>query len=409
MSSRELQEGLQAAESFLRRFCVFPSDHCYTAAALWVAHVHLWTDEWPDLTPYLIFDSPQKRCGKSRALDAIEPMVPAPWRIDAAPTASVLFRKLDRGLFTILIDEVDQLFTRGADRGELVAVLNAGWRRGATIAKTNKKTHEAEDHSAFAPKVLAGIDSSRWSSTIVDRAVRIELRRRRKSERVERWRHRLHYAEGEQVAEQLAALAELGETVSRVQVADIDEIDDRAFDSWEALLQVAELAGASWPGRARAATIALSSGRVEEDDLGVLLLADVREVLADRQRISTADLLDALLGLTESPWREYGREGLTANRMARLLRPFGVRSRSIRIDDWSGKGYDREDLLDAFERYLPLCSLPKRHNVTTATDRADKANNGGDVTVWRFGKEQGLPELQEAVEETISIEKEASS
>jgi hypothetical protein len=399
MTSADLRDGLQAVELFLRRFTIFPSDDSYTAAALWVAHDHLFTDEWPEITPYLLFDKPGKRCGGSRSLDALEPMLRDPWRIDAAPTASVLFRKLADGEVTMLIDELDQVFRRGSENGDLTGVLNAGWRRGAIIPRTNVKSHEAEDHSAFAPKILAGIDASRWSSTIVDRSIRIRLRRKRKSEQVERWRHRVHFAEGEKIAEQLAALAPLGEEAAKVEIPELYEIDDRAMDCWEPLLQVAEVAGGDWPDRARIAAISLSSGRLEDDDLGILLLRDVREVLAAEQSITSSELVQKLQKLEESPWREYGGAGLTPMKLARLLAPFEIRSRNIRRGAVA-KGYSAEDFTDAFDRYL----LPSRQDATSLS------RSGEDVASRSDGRgEGGLPELQETVQAATSIEREAGS
>ena len=77
------------------------------------------------------------------------------------------------------------------------------------------------------------------------------------------------------------------------------------------------------------------------------LLADVQKVRPkEADRMATANLLQMLREITESPWAEHG---LNANRLSAMLRPFGVASRQIRSGSWTGKGYYRADLTSAFE------------------------------------------------------------
>jgi len=57
-----------------------------------------------------------------------------------------------------------------------------------------------------------------------------------------------------------------------------EELHDRAADSWEPLLAIADRAGGSWPMRARLAAVALSSEEDMPASAGIRLLADVREV-----------------------------------------------------------------------------------------------------------------------------------
>src|SRR5207244_2493839 len=54
------------------------------------------------------------------------------------------------------------------------------------------------------------------------------------------------------------------------------------------------------------------------------------------------------------PWPEWGKppKPLSARGLARLLAPFGVGSRNLRIGEQVVKGYAAGDLEDAFARYL---------------------------------------------------------
>ena len=60
-----------------------------------------------------------------------------------------------------------------------------------------------------------------------------------------------------------------------------------------------------------------------------------------------------------APWQEeYGRgQGLNARSMAQLLKPYGLRPRTVRAtglanDERTAKGYRRADLEPVWERYL---------------------------------------------------------
>jgi hypothetical protein len=46
-------------------------------------------------------------------------------------------------------------------------------------------------------------------------------------------------------------------------------------------------------------------------------------------------------------------EGLNARGLGKLLRPYGIKSGTIRVDQATPKGYKREALADAWTRYLP--------------------------------------------------------
>jgi putative DNA primase/helicase len=56
-------------------------------------------------------------------------------------------------------------------------------------------------------------------------------------------------------------------------------LDDRASDNWRPLIALADAAGGKWPGRARAAAVALS-GRRNEDGIAVAVLAAIKDLFA---------------------------------------------------------------------------------------------------------------------------------
>src|SRR5262249_12317536 len=70
-------------------------------------------------------------------------------------------------------------------------------------------------------------------------------------------------------------------------------------------------------------------------------------------------------------WEEalkHDRLKSAATRLAKLLKPYGVKPRKIRVGDETVRGYYRADFAEAWKRYLPN-SLPSlREDGTNGTD-----------------------------------------
>ncbi len=146
-------------------------------------------------------------------------------------------------------------------------------------------------------------------------------------------------------------------------------LPDRAADAWEPLLAIAEAAGGDWPGRARTAALVLHAHRDADDSLALRLLADVRVAFAalGTDRLATATLLQQLRADDAGPWAD-ARFPLTPHRLGRLLGPWGIHPKQLRVDGASVKGYERAAFLDAWDRYLPPASPvePKQRNIDAA-------------------------------------------
>jgi hypothetical protein len=142
---------------------------------------------------------------------------------------------------------------------------------------------------------------------------------------------------------------------------------------WEPLLAVADLAGHGWAERARVAAIALS-GETETDtsgSLGCMLLSDIRSTFADAEvdRLSSAELCERLAAMEERPWNDiHHGKPINANRLSRLLAPYGVASRKVRLPNGTRQGYMTDDLADAWQRYLPIDGPSKWNNGTKPVD-----------------------------------------
>jgi Domain of unknown function (DUF3854) len=143
-------ELLGAVESFLRRFVVM-SDSQFISTALWICHTHCFSASI--YTPYLSVTSAEKRCGKSRVLEAVSYLVRSPWRTSSASAAS-LFREIDKKRPTLLLDEVDALFKADKEMAQAVrGVLNAGSHYKGTVSRCvgQGASMDSKDFSCFCP------------------------------------------------------------------------------------------------------------------------------------------------------------------------------------------------------------------------------------------------------------------
>jgi hypothetical protein len=387
----DLSTTLAGVESLLRRYVAFPSEHQVVATTLFVAHTH--AVDAADSTPYLAITSPEKRSGKTRLLDALEPLVARPWRL-VEPSVAVVFRKVERDKPTLMLDEVDTIFrARGENYEGLRGLLNSGHRRGAKVPRCGEKGKTLEEFEVFCPKALAGIGE--LPDTVADRAIPIRLARRAPGEHVQRFRFREAEAAARPLRESLSAWA-LGNisTLRNARPLVPSALDDRAEEGWEPLLAIADSAGSDWAERAREAAVALHGDESpQEEPLGVLLLTDTHTVFQGFERVTTADLLAGLVDIEESPWGDWWGKAVEegdlrgpGRRLATLLSRYGIRSKNLRIGESVQKGYQAEDFTDAWSRYVTANNTLQRNNATPAGSLDQQrsvvtsvASSGGDT------------------------------
>ncbi|CUU61124.1 Protein of unknown function (DUF3631) [Parafrankia irregularis] len=338
----------------LTRYVILPTPEAVDAVALWIAATHA-QPAWAH-APRLVIRAPEKRCGKSRLLDVVEATCHNPLITVNASTAAV-YRSIDEDPPTLLVDEADTIFgtARSGDAKEdLRGLLNAGHQRNRPAIRWDHTTRTREVLPTFAMAALAGIGA--MPDTVEDRAVIIRMRRRAAGETVAPYRHRRDRPGLRKLAEELSAwlrpaLPELEQAEPAMPV------DDRAADTWEPLIAVADHAGGAWPDRARralAVLLAETAAADEDPSITVRLLCDTRTAFGTDTAITTTRLLTLLNADVEAPWADMGPGGLTARRLAALLREYGIHSRNIRPDNGEqAKGYERAVFTDAWRRYCP--------------------------------------------------------
>ncbi|MDP3089634.1 MAG: DUF3631 domain-containing protein [Nitrospira sp.] len=360
--------------AYLGKFVSYPSEAAHVAHALWIVHTHLM--DASESTPRLAFLSPEPGSGKTRALEITETLVPRPVEaINATP--AYLFRKISdpAGRPTILFDEIDTVFgPRAREHEEIRGVINAGHRRGAMAGRCVIKGKEilTEELPAFSAVAMAGLGN--LPDTILTRSIIIRMRRRAPGEHVEPYRRRIHSPEGYRLRDRLASWAAEHEAALNLCPAMPEGITDRNADVWESLLSIADEVGGIWPDRARVSAVTLVTDAMgAPPSLGVRLLKDLRTVFGDRECASTNDLLAGLIDVEDSPWGDLKGKPLDGRRLAKLLRPYDITPKPIRIETSVFKGYTRADLHDAWTRYLqpesssPPIGLPDIASVTSVT------------------------------------------
>jgi hypothetical protein len=115
------------------------------------------------------------------------------------------------------------------------------------------------------------------------------------------------------------------------------------------------------------------------------LLADIREVFVENgaDRMSSADLVVALVAMGDKPWGECNHgKPLTQNGLARRLKGFGIFHEKIGPKTNRVNGYLRVAFDDAFSRYLPNPPSQTGHH-----GHPNEINELGEIHSGHHGKQ----------------------
>jgi Protein of unknown function (DUF3631) len=368
----ELLDELLATQ---KRYVVFPSEHAAVATTLWIAATHALPAF--ECAARLVITSPEKRCAKTRLLDIIAGTCHKPLATSDA-TVAAIFRSLGGDHPpTLLVDEADAMFgnKKVAEQNEdFRKLLNAGHQRGRPALRCVGPLQIPTEFSVFAMAALAGIGD--MPDTITDRGVNITMRRRANTEKVSKFRSRRDGPILERLRDQLAIWA--ADRIEELSAAEpAMPVEDRAADTWEPLIAVADAAAGHWPDTARAACKALAAAADEADEdrsLPVKLLGDIRRVFTDKgvPFLPSAELVAQLRRIEDSPWDEFD---MTARKLAYRLKDFGIKPGYNTAK--TARGYRLDHLADVFARYIrPEPSKPsepqvKHHFVPDGSESPD--------------------------------------
>lgn len=326
-------------------------DGAELAIAYWILHTYKF--KYFDITPRLVIVSPEKRCGKTTLLTVLHNLVKNP--VPASNiTAASMFRLIDSHDPTLLVDEAD---TFVKNNEELRGVINAGHHRNGYIIRCVGKDLEPHSFSAFAPCAIASI--GKVPDTIMDRGIIINMRRLAPTEHVERLRLR-------QMSEQFDLLRrkcqrlmnDFEEKIPKTFPEPVENLFNRAFDNWEGIFIISDLIYNKPDEDIRRLAIKMTKRSQEEDtaSLKTLLLQDIKQIFTKEksQWISSTMLCGYLANIEERPWAEISRGNkITVNKLASMLKDFGVRTHQKNTQGINHNCYFEEDFTDCFDRYLP--------------------------------------------------------
>lgn len=397
-------ELLDEIRQFAGRFLALPTPHHYSVLALWAAHT--WAVSAFYVTPRLVLDSPEPGCAKTRVLEVLN-LLCRNAKLTLSTTTAALYRRIAAAGDappTVLQDEADAVFGKTANpqAEDLRALFNAGYKRGATVDRCegDAKKMVVREFPVFAPVALAGL-AGKIPKTILDRAVVFHMRHRAADEHIDEFRERDAAADAAPLTERMATWAAANfDALAASRPRMPEGVRDRPAEVWEALIAVADVAGGDWPRLARdACTHFVLDTDDTEPSLGMRLLRDIFELFdkADADAMFSLTIVAELTKDPESEWGDLWGRPLDQRRLAKELRRYGVKSRTVRVSDMTAKGYhiDGDDgLVQAWRHYLgSICSRHKRHEGNSTGQGVfdpthDPSQASHDVTASSSGPSQ---------------------
>lgn len=351
----DLETVLDAVEAWLGRFIVVPEAGDHATLALWAAHTHAMA--LTATTPRLLIDSSMPGSGKTTALEHLNALCHEPLLAASLGSPALLPRMLEQGPLTVLIDEADRtLNPKREGVGELLAVINAGYKRGSTrpvLVPGEGGTWVPKKFPTYAPVAMAG-NAPLLPDDTRSRCIRVLL--------MPDFAGRAEDTDWEEIEPEAIALRDA--LTAAVEQAEVhiavkpplpDGCRGRMAEKWRPLARIAHAAGGRWPAIIEAAIVrdiaeveAEREDGLTQDRPAVVLLKHLAELWpAGESFVSTARLCELLAWAHPEIWGEsstYGR-AITEQRLGRLLSQ-GFKVHSARQSGAAGRtrGYARDVL-----------------------------------------------------------------
>ncbi len=337
-----MEEGeriFDSAVNFIKRFVQFAHEDHARVLAAWCFHTHAM--EVAHSTPYIYITSAKMRSGKSTLLEVVETLAHNAERTVSITPAAMLYL-MNEGNTTLMIDEIDTIYSGGKGNEAMRGALNGGYRRGATFMSMDRDG--VKRIKTFGPKMFAGIDTG-IPATVKDRSITIMLDRRKDGQSVEPFRPVRNASEGHIVRAEihdwcLKYVPHLRDAVP----ASVFGLDDRAQEIAEPLVAIMEACGERVGVEGRGAIATVLADRNSEDEQ-VTLLTTILNAFDGEEKITTADLLDIV---------RVDRPGMTSRELAKNCSGwFNASPTTLNMGgDDRAKGYRLMDFANARKKFL---------------------------------------------------------
>jgi len=335
---------LSEMESIYKQYAILPDGAC-VALSLWTLGTYCF-DAFR-IYPMIGLTSPEKRCGKSTVMSLLQALTNKSL-LSSNISPAAIYRVAELCKPTLLIDEADTFMK---DNDELRGIINSGHTRDtAFVIRIEGDNLEPKRFSTWTPKALAMIGD--LPDTIKDRSIVILMRRKTSGEIV----LKIPLNASEQ-------FLDIRRKCKRWAVDNFDQLtqytptlpdhnNDREVDNWTPLFSIAGVCGQE---QAALDSMRYISPTGEDDSIGPMILGDIKAVFDKRgvEKIFSQDLVNDLIEFDDRPWAEWKRgKPITKTSLARLLKPFKIKSKTVRFGPDTGKGYSFKSFQDAFSRYL---------------------------------------------------------
>jgi putative DNA primase/helicase len=366
------------------------SEAARTVSAVWPIHTHVFSHFV--VTPRLCVRSAVRNSGKTSYFGVLSHLL-AKVLMAASATPASVFRTIGAHRPTLLIDEAAGMFD---EAGELRRILNAGYRYDGAVLRSVGDSFEPRLFDVFSPVgfALTGM----LPPDLHSRCICIDLQRKLASEKVEPYRiGQMQHLDA--LAQKIVRwVNDNTAAITNANPAMPPSVINRSSDLWFVMLSIAAVAGGDWPRRIEQAIAASLELGDDDSTLFEQLLADIHSVFGEKKEaVTSAELVEALVGMEGRPWPELGRsrKPLTQARLAKMLRGpgFCVTPDRIRVPrggtEVQLRGYTKAQFEDLFARYLSLYTPPECHSVTNGDGTGTSGSSQG-VTGNVTGDTQGV-------------------
>lgn len=343
--------------------------------ALWAAHTHVALETYT--SPRLMLDSTMPGSGKTTVLEHLQRFCLAPIQAASISSPALLARLLDKQMRTILIDEVDRsLDPKKPGVEDLIAILNSGYKRGATrpvLVPGKGGDWDVSEMSTYSPVAMAG-NAPHLPDDTRSRCIRVLLM------------PDLYGTVAASDWEEIEPDAmDLGINLAEVMDRHREEIrasrptlpegcTGRMREKWGPLARVAAIAGGDWPAIVNQLINRDLQEVAMEREEGLLnlppamiLLKDIAATWTpDARFLSTAHILELLVAHNPDYWGEFSSFGkrITAQRMGRMLVQ-GAKIHSTR-NAAKVRGYTRDQFAKAWRQLGITPAIEPAEPVQTA-------------------------------------------
>ncbi|HEY7243027.1 MAG TPA: DUF3631 domain-containing protein [Xanthobacteraceae bacterium] len=372
---------LYETSNFLGRHVIYPNADSHIAHALWIlGSGFLENDDIPvfDNYPILAFLSPEEDSGKTRALDVTELLAHNAIN-GGSHTAASLCREIDGQqpeLITIILDELDEIFTYNRDNSDYLRLLNNGYQRGKVIARCDMNGNKTINTPAYCPKAVAGLSVAKLKRTTRSRMIIIRMRPMKKGENVGR---HIDKQAATELRDRISAWrATVVENLKSLPEDSLSNLTQRAAQIWHPLLAIASSAGGDWFDRAGKAAAFFVDKQKPADTLGKLILIELYKAYASGKHPRGIWSETFAVRLHEAGFSL----DIDKHKIAYHLGEsgYGIHTKELKINGVNKNGYVWDACIPFFEDYLPEDARTLIHE-DYGTPRAvgDKPDQGTEL------------------------------